>query len=81
MVTSALLLLSEYIATKYPDSTIADSIATKLYLINRWRGQRVTFIPYGIKNSHSWIKQRRKNTKQTRIKNVWLLFNYWKDSA
>jgi len=60
MVTSALLLLSEYIATKYPDSTIADSIATKLYLINRWRGQRVTFIPYGIKNSHSWIKTKEK---------------------
>jgi len=49
LMTSIAMFISEFLACKIPDVTIADSLAIKKYLENRWRPRRVEYIAYGIK--------------------------------
>ena len=49
LMTSIAMFISEFLACKIPDVTIADSLAIKKYLENRWRPRRVEYIAYGIR--------------------------------
>jgi glycosyltransferase involved in cell wall biosynthesis len=49
LMTSIAMFISEFLACKIPDVTIADSVAIKKYLENRWRPRRVEYIAYGIR--------------------------------
>jgi glycosyltransferase involved in cell wall biosynthesis len=49
LMTSIVMFISEFLACKIPDVTIADSLAIKKYLENRWRPRRVEYIAYGIR--------------------------------
>jgi glycosyltransferase involved in cell wall biosynthesis len=48
LATSA-LFISEFLACKVPDVTIADSITIKKYLERRWRPKKVEYIAYGVR--------------------------------
>ena len=41
--------ISEFLACKIPDITIADSLAIKKYLEYRWRPRRVEYVAYGVR--------------------------------
>jgi glycosyltransferase involved in cell wall biosynthesis len=47
--TSIVMFISEFLACKVPDVTIADSIAIKDYLKWRWRPRRVEYVAYGVR--------------------------------
>jgi len=48
-LTGIVLFISEFLACKIPDTTIADSIAIKKYLEYRWRPRRVEHVAYGVR--------------------------------
>jgi len=50
LLTGIVLFVSEFLACKIPDITIADSTAIKKYLEYRWRPRRVEYVAYGIRN-------------------------------
>jgi len=49
LITSIAMFISEFLACKIPDVTIADSLTIKKYLENKWRPRRVEYIAYGIR--------------------------------
>lgn len=49
LLTAMAMFVSEFLACKVPDVTIADSIAIKKYLERRWRPKRVEYVAYGVR--------------------------------
>jgi len=57
LFTGVMLLISEFLACKIPDITVADSIAIKKYLEYRWRPRRVEYVAYGVRKLPTVDKQ------------------------
>jgi len=49
-LTGIMFFISEFLACKIPDITVADSIAIKKYLEYKWRPRRVEYVAYGVRN-------------------------------
>ena len=49
LLTAMAMFVSEFLACKVPDVTIADSIAIKKYLERRWRPKKVEYVAYGVR--------------------------------
>ena len=49
LLTAMTMFVSEFLACKVPDVTIADSIAIKKYLERRWRPKKVEYVAYGVR--------------------------------
>jgi glycosyltransferase involved in cell wall biosynthesis len=47
--TAVLMFISEFLSCKIPHITIADSVAIRKYLEQRWRPKRVEYIAYGVR--------------------------------
>ena len=47
--TAVLMFISEFLSCKIPHITVADSMAIKKYLEQRWKPKRVEYIAYGIR--------------------------------
>jgi rhamnosyltransferase len=60
LITSIAMFISEFLACKIPDVTIADSVAIKKYLENKWRPRRVEYIAYGIRELPKTDENRKK---------------------
>jgi len=60
LITSIAMFISEFLACKIPDITIADSLAIKKYLENKWRPRRVEYVAYGIRELPKTDENRKK---------------------
>lgn len=49
LTTAVALLVAEFLASKLPDITIADSLAIKKYLERKWKTKKVVYISYGVR--------------------------------
>jgi glycosyltransferase involved in cell wall biosynthesis len=49
LTVAVALLIAEFLASKLPDITIADSLAIKKHLEQKWKTKKVVYISYGVR--------------------------------
>jgi glycosyltransferase involved in cell wall biosynthesis len=49
LTAAVALLIAEFLASKLPDITIADSLAIKKHLEQKWKTKKVVYISYGVR--------------------------------
>ena len=49
LTVAVTLLIAEFLASKLPDITIADSLAIKKHLEQKWKTRKVVYISYGVR--------------------------------
>ncbi|MCC5997922.1 MAG: DUF1972 domain-containing protein [Thermofilum sp.] len=65
LATAVALLVAEFLACKLPDTTIADSLAIKKHLEQKWKTRKVVYISYGVRKLPQISEEKQRDILRT----------------